>query len=106
MEIHKVGVVGCGLMGSGIAQVAAMAGCPTVVREVSEDLLKKGLSSIERSLAKFVQKGQLSPEQRAQILDRLKPTTELDDFADCDLVIEAITESLELKRKTFAELDE
>jgi len=105
MEIRKVGVVGCGLMGSGIAQVAAMAGCPTVVREVSEELLKKGVSSIEKSLAKLMEKGQLSPEQRAQTLGRLKPTIELDDFADCDLVIEAVTENLELKRKTFAELD-
>jgi 3-hydroxybutyryl-CoA dehydrogenase len=105
MEIRKVGVVGCGLMGSGIAQVAATAGFPTVVREVSEELLKKGVSSIEKSLAKFVEKGQLSPEQRAHALGRLKSTTELDDFADCDLVIEAVTENLELKRKTFTELD-
>jgi 3-hydroxybutyryl-CoA dehydrogenase len=106
MEIRKVGVVGCGLMGSGIAQVAAMAGFPTVIREVSEELLKKGLSVIERSLAKFVEKGQLSPEQRSATLGRLKPTTGLKDFADCDLAIEAITENLELKRKTFTELDE
>jgi len=106
MEIRKVGVVGCGLMGSGIAQVAAMAGFPTVVREVSEELLKKGVSSIEKSLAKFVEKGQLSPEQRSQTLGRLKPSTELDHFADCDLVIEAVTENLELKRKTFTELEE
>jgi 3-hydroxybutyryl-CoA dehydrogenase len=105
MEIQKVGVVGCGLMGSGIAQVAAMAGFPTIVREVSEDLLKKGLSSIGRSLAKFVEKGQVSAEQGSQALELLKPTTELSHFADCDLVIEAITENLELKRKTFAELD-
>jgi 3-hydroxybutyryl-CoA dehydrogenase len=106
MEIRKVGVVGCGLMGSGIAQVAAMAGFPTVVREVSEDLLKKGLSSIERSLARFVEKGQLSGDQRFHTLERLKPTTGLDDFADCDLAIEAVTENLELKRKIFTELDE
>ena len=105
MEIRKVGVVGCGLMGSGIAQVAAMSGFPTVVREVSEELLRKGVSSIEKSLAKFVEKGQLSAEQRSQTLGRLKPTTGLDDFADCDLAIEAVTENLELKRKTFAELD-
>ena len=105
MEIRKVGVVGCGLMGSGIAQVAAMAGFPTVVREVSEELLRKGVSSIEKSLAKFVEKGQLSAEQRSQTLGRLKPTTGLDDFADCDLAIEAVTENLELKRKTFTELD-
>jgi 3-hydroxybutyryl-CoA dehydrogenase len=105
MEIRKVGVVGCGLMGSGIAQVAAMAGFPTVVREVSEELLRKGVSSIEKSLAKFVEKGQLSAEQRSQTLGRLKPTIGLDDFSDCDLAIEAVTENLELKRKTFAELD-
>ena len=105
MEIRKVGVVGCGLMGSGIAQVAAMAGFPTAVREVSEELLKKGLSSIEKSLAKFVEKGQLTTEQRSQTLWRLKPTTGLDNFADCDLVIEAVSENLELKRKIFTELD-
>ena len=105
MEIRKVGVVGCGLMGSGIAQVAAMAGFPTAVREVSEELLKKGLSSIEKSLVKFVEKGQLTTEQRSQTLWRLKPTTGLDNFADCDLVIEAVTENLELKRKIFTELD-
>ena len=105
MEVRKVGVVGCGLMGSGIAQVAAMAGFPTAVREVSEELLKKGLSSIEKSLVKFVEKGQLTTEQRSQTLWRLKPTTGLDNFADCDLVIEAVTENLELKRKIFTELD-
>jgi len=97
--------VGCGLMGSGIAQVAAMAGFPTAVREVSEELLKKGLSSIEKSLVKFVEKGQLTTEQRSQTLWRLKPTTGLDNFADCDLVIEAVSENLELKRKIFTELD-
>ena len=105
MEVRKVGVVGCGLMGSGIAQVAAMAGFPTAVSEVSEELLKKGLSSIEKSLVKFVEKGQLTTEQRSQTLWRLKPTTGLDNFADCDLVIEAVSENLELKRKIFTELD-
>ena len=82
-----------------------MAGFSTAVREVSEELLKKGLSSIEKSLAKFVAKGQLTTEQRSQTLWRLKPTTGLDNFADCDLVIEAVTENLELKRKIFTELD-
>ncbi len=105
MEIRKVGVVGCGLMGSGIAQVAAMAGFPTLVREVSPELLKKGLASIEKSLAKLVEKGQLSAGQRSETLGRLKPTLKLDDFADCDLVIEAIIENLERKRELFAELD-
>lgn len=105
MEIRNVGVVGCGLMGSGIAQVAATAGFPTVVREVSQALLDKGLGAIEKSLAKFVEKGQLSAEQRSQCLARLKPTLRLEDFADCDLVIEAVIENLERKREVFAELD-
>jgi 3-hydroxybutyryl-CoA dehydrogenase len=105
MEIRKVGVVGCGLMGSGIAQVAAMSGFPTVVREVSQELLTKGLSSIEKSLAKFVEKGKLSGEQKSQTLSRLKPTVKLEDLADCDLVIEAIIENLERKKELFGELD-
>ena len=105
MEIRKVGVVGCGLMGSGIAQVAATAGFPTVVREVSEDLLKKGFGSIEKSLAKFAEKGQITPEHKTEILACLEPTLKLSDFADCDLVIEAIVEKLEPKRELFRELD-
>ncbi len=105
MEIRKVGVVGCGLMGSGIAQVSAMSGFPTVIREVSQPLLDKGLASIEKSLSKFVEKGTLSSEQKGQTLARLQPSLELDDFADCDLVIEAIIENLDRKRELFAELD-
>jgi 3-hydroxybutyryl-CoA dehydrogenase len=105
MEIRQVGVVGCGLMGSGVAQVAAMAGFPTVVREVTPELLGKGMASIEKSLAKFVEKGTITAEQRAQALGRLKPTTELADFAACDLVIEAIIENLERKRELYAALD-
>jgi 3-hydroxybutyryl-CoA dehydrogenase len=100
-----VGVVGCGLMGSGIAQVSAVAGYPTVVREVSQELLNKGLASIEKSLNKFVEKGTISPEQKTQALGRLKPTLKLEDFAECDLVIEAIIENLARKRELFAELD-
>jgi 3-hydroxybutyryl-CoA dehydrogenase len=105
MEIRKVGVVGCGLMGSGIAQVSAMAGFPTVVREVSEDLLKKGLGIIEKSLAKFVEKGTLTAEQKAETSARLHPTVDMGDFADCDLVIEAIIEKIERKRELFGTLD-
>src|SRR6266567_5921365 len=105
MEIRKVGVVGCGLMGSGIAQVAAMAGFPTVVREVSQDLIRKGQTIIEKSLGKLVEKGQLTAEQQANALGRLKTTTQLNEFADCDLVIEAIIENLEKKRELFAQLD-
>lgn len=105
MEIRKVGVVGCGLMGSGIAQVSAMAGYPTVVREISQPLLDRGLASIEKSLSKLVEKGQVSAEQKAQALSHLKPTLQLADFTDCDLLIEAIIENLDQKKQLFAELD-
>ncbi len=105
MEIRSVGVAGCGLMGSGIAQVSAMAGFPTVAREVSQELLDKGLAFIERSLGKFVEKSEISADQKAQTLGRLKPTLKLDDLAGCDLVIEAIIENLDHKKNLFAELD-
>jgi 3-hydroxybutyryl-CoA dehydrogenase len=82
-----------------------MAGFRTVVREVSDDLLKKGLGSIEKSLAKFAEKGQITAEQSEETLARLQPTLELSDLADCDLVIEAIIEKLEAKRELFRELD-
>ena len=105
MEIQKVGVAGCGLMGSGIAQVAAMAGFTTVVREVSDELLQKGLGIMEKSLGKLEEKGQITAETKAAALARLKPTTRLEDFADCDLVIEAIIENLDRKKELFAQLD-
>ena len=105
MQIRKVGVVGCGLMGSGIAQVAATAGFPTVVREISQGLLDKGLASIERSLGKLVEKGELSLERKSHTLELLKPTLSLADFADCDLVIEAIIENLDRKKELLSELD-
>ncbi|MHB8652972.1 MAG: 3-hydroxyacyl-CoA dehydrogenase family protein [Terriglobia bacterium] len=105
MEIRKVGVVGCGLMGSGIAQVAAMAGFSTVVRDVSEELLQKGRGIIEKSLGKLAEKGQITTELKSSALGRLKFSTRLDDFADCDLVIEAIIENLDRKRELFSQLD-
>jgi 3-hydroxybutyryl-CoA dehydrogenase len=105
MEIRTVGVVGCGLMGSGIAQVAATSGIPTVVREVSRELLEKGMNSIERSLSKLAEKGELTADQKSAALARLKPTLALEDFAECDLIIEAIIENLDRKRELFAELD-
>ncbi|HVR42419.1 MAG TPA: 3-hydroxybutyryl-CoA dehydrogenase [Thermoanaerobaculia bacterium] len=104
-EIRKVGVLGCGLMGSGIAQVAAQAGFETVVREVDQKFLDKGFGGIGRSLAKFVEKGKLAASDRDSILGRLKGTTSLDDLADCDLVIEAIIENVEVKKETYAALD-
>ena len=105
MEIRKVGVAGCGLMGSGIAQVAAMAGFATVVREISDELLQKGLGIMEKSLAKLAEKGQITSEMKSSALSLLKSTTRLEDFADCDLVIEAIVENLDRKKELFAQLD-
>ena len=105
MEIKKVGVLGCGLMGSGIAQTAASAGFETVVREVSDELLQKGFAGIEKSLAKFAEKGTITAEQQKAMRDRFSGTTSFADLADCDIVIEAIIENIEEKRKTYAELD-
>jgi 3-hydroxybutyryl-CoA dehydrogenase len=105
MEIKKVGVLGCGLMGSGIAQVAASAGFETVVREVSDELIERGFLGIEKSLSKFAEKGSITAEQQKEIRDRLSGTTSFEDLADCDIVIEAIIENLDEKRKTYAELD-
>ena len=103
--IKKVGVLGCGLMGSGIAQIAAQAGYETVVREVEQKFLDKGMSGIEKSLGKFVEKGKMKPEDRDAAIGRLKGTTTLDDLADCDIVIEAIIENAQLKKDTYAALD-
>ena len=105
MAIEKVGVVGCGLMGSGIAQIAAQAGCTVVVREVSEERLNKGLASIEKSLNKFVEKGTLTSADRDAARGRLRGTTKLEDLKDSDLVIEAIIEQLPDKRELYSALD-
>lgn len=105
MAIQKVGVVGCGLMGSGIAHVCAQAGFATVVREVSPEILDKGLKGIEKNLARLVEKGTLSEAQKSEIRGRLKGTTSLDDLKDCDLIVEAIIEQLPAKRELFAGLD-
>jgi 3-hydroxybutyryl-CoA dehydrogenase len=105
MAIRTVGVIGCGLMGSGIAQVCAQAGYKTVVREVNDDLLKKGLGKIESFLSKSVEKGKLAAEQKAVILSNLSGTTALADLKSADLVIEAAIENINLKKEVFAELD-
>jgi len=105
MAIQKVGVLGCGLMGSGIAQVAASAGYPTIVKEVGDEFLKKGMAGIDKSLGRFVEKGTLTADQRSQTMSRLKGTTKFEDLSDCDIVIEAITENLQVKRETYAALD-
>ena len=104
-EIKRVGVLGCGLMGSGIAQVAAAAGYDTIVRDVSKELLERGRAGIEKSLAKFVEKGKLQAADRDATLKRLTFTTTVADLKPVDIVIEAITEDLALKNALFKELD-
>jgi 3-hydroxybutyryl-CoA dehydrogenase len=104
-EIKRVGVLGCGLMGSGIAQVAAAAGYDTVVRDVSKELLDRGRAGIEKSLAKFVEKGKLDAAARDATLKRLTFTTTVADLKTADVVVEAITEDLSLKNALFKELD-
>jgi 3-hydroxybutyryl-CoA dehydrogenase len=103
--IEKVGVVGCGLMGSGIAQVAAQAGCEVTVREVSQQLLDKGLQGIDKNLARLVEKGTLSAADRNQVRGRLRGTTNLEDLKDSDVIIEAIIEQLPAKRELWGALD-
>ena len=105
MEINKVGVVGCGQMGSGITQVCAQAGYQVIVSEINSELLNKGLAFIDSRLGRDVEKDRLSPQDKENILNRIKGTTNKGDFADCDLVIEAAIESMDLKKKIFAELD-
>jgi 3-hydroxybutyryl-CoA dehydrogenase len=104
-EITTVGVLGCGLMGSGIAQAAGTAGFPTTVRDVTQELLDKGRRGIEKSLAKLVEKGKLDPSARDGAVERLRFTTEVGELAECGIVIEAVTEDLELKNRLWTELD-
>lgn len=106
MEIRKVGVLGCGLMGSGIAQTAATAGFETIVREVSDDLIAKGFAGIDKSLGKFAEKGAITADQQKEIRGCLSGTTSFEDLADCDIIIEAIIENLDTKRETYLRLDE
>ena len=105
MNIKKVGVVGCGLMGSGIAQVCAEAGYDVAVREVNDALLKKGLGKIDSFLAKGVEKGKVTAERKAEVMGRLKGTTDLQDLAGSDLVIEVVVENIDAKREVFQALD-
>ncbi len=105
MAIQKVGVVGCGLMGSGIAQVAAASGFNTVVREVSAELLDKGLKSIDKNLNRLAEKGTITEAVKSEIRGRLKGTTKIEDLKDCDVIVEAIIEQLPAKRELFSALD-
>jgi 3-hydroxybutyryl-CoA dehydrogenase len=103
--IARVGVVGCGLMGSGIAQTAAVAGFPTTVHDVAEPFLAKGRAGIQKSLGRLVEREKIAPENRDQALARLRFVTDLTALGDCDIIIEAITEDLELKNRIWRELD-
>jgi 3-hydroxybutyryl-CoA dehydrogenase len=105
MAIQKVGVVGCGLMGSGIAQVCAAAGFATLIREVSPELVEKGLKGIEKNLARLVEKGTITAAAQSEIRGRLQGTTAVEDLKGCDLIVEAIIEQLPAKRELFGKLD-
>ena len=105
MEISKVGVVGCGLMGHGIAQICAQAGWDVVVREISQEKLDGGVAKIDKQLAKAVEKGKLEQADAEAVRGRIQPTLDYTDLADCDLVIEAITEDLDLKLEMWREVD-
>jgi 3-hydroxybutyryl-CoA dehydrogenase len=105
MSIKTVGVLGCGLMGAGIAQVSAAAGYKTIVREVEDGFLKKGIGRIEKFLAGGVEKGKVTPEEKDRTLGNLTGTTSLDDLGDCDIVIEAIIENIDEKAKAYGVLD-
>lgn len=110
MEIRKVGVIGCGLMGSGIAQVSATAGFDVTVIETEQRFLDKGFAGIDKSLGKLAErpaeKGGISAQQKQEIRGRLKGSLKREDLADCDIIIEAITENLEEKRKTYSALED
>jgi 3-hydroxybutyryl-CoA dehydrogenase len=105
MEIKKLGVLGCGQMGSGIVQVFAQSGYEVVAVDSSEPMLERGLKMIDKRLAGRVEKGKLSQSEKGTILARIKGSTQLEDLKDCDLVEEAVPENLELKKKVFAQLD-
>jgi 3-hydroxybutyryl-CoA dehydrogenase len=104
-EIKRVGVLGCGLMGSGIAQVAAAAGYETIVREVSDEVVQRGIGGIGKQLGKAVEKGKMAAEDRDALLGRLRGTTKLEDLAGCDIIIEAVVEDLAVKNEMWKTLD-
>src|SRR4051794_35722460 len=105
MEIRQVGVIGCGLMGGGIAQGCAQSGFDTVVCEVSQTLLDQGLGRIESILARDVGKGKLAAEAKNAAMARIQPSTALDALADCEIIVEAIAERLDVKRELFGVLE-
>ena len=106
MEIKKIGVIGAGAMGNGIAQMAAQIGCEVVLRDIKDEYVERGMKSIDRFLSRSVEKGKIEAAQKDAILGRIKGTTEMSDLKDVDFVIEAVIENLDLKKSVFKELDE
>jgi len=104
-EVRKIGVVGAGTMGNGVAQTFAVAGFPVVMRDLNQAALDRGMKTIKKSLDRMVSKEKISAQAAEQALGRIRPTTSMSDFADCDLVVEAILENLEIKSKLIQELD-
>jgi len=106
MEIKKIGVIGAGAMGNGIAQMAALIGCDVVLRDIKEEYVARGMKNIDRFLSKSVEKGKLEAAEKDAVMGRIKGTTEMSDLKDVDFVIEAVIEDLDLKKSVFKELDE
>ena len=105
MEIKKVGVLGAGAMGNGIAQLAAQIGCEVVMRDIEDAFVERGVKSIDKFLSKSVEKGKLEAKEKDSIMGRIKGTTDMTDLKDVDFLVEAVLEDLDLKKKVFKELD-
>ncbi|MCX7966758.1 MAG: 3-hydroxyacyl-CoA dehydrogenase NAD-binding domain-containing protein [Syntrophorhabdaceae bacterium] len=106
MEIKTIGVIGAGVMGNGIAQVAAMAGYNVIMRDIEDRFVEGGLKNIDKFLSKTVEKGKMTPEQKSEIMGRIKGTTDMGLLKDADFVVEVVVEVMDVKKKVFAELDE
>ena len=106
MEIKKIGVIGAGAMGNGIAQMAAQIGCEVIMKDIKDEFVERGLSSIGRFLSKSVEKGKIETGEKDAILGRIKGTTDMGLLKDVDFAIEAVIEDLDLKKSVFKELDE
>ena len=106
MQVNKLGVIGAGTMGNGIAQLAAVIGCDVIMRDISGDFVERGIKNIDNFLSKSVEKGKLQADEKVSIMGRIKGTTDMSDLKDVDFVIEAVLEDLDLKKKVFQELDE
>lgn len=106
MDIKTVGVLGAGVMGNGIAQVAAMAGCNVIMRDIEDRFVEGGIKNIDKFLSKTVEKGKMTAEQKSAIMGRIKGTTDMGAMKDADFIIEVIIEVMDVKKKVFAELDE